>query len=170
MRGSGKSHFGSCLADELGWPKIDMDDEIQAIAGKTIPAIIETEGWESFRDQEFEVAKKVSNLEKVVISTGGGAVTFERNREVLQKNALVVFLFASFEDLVKRLSGDKTRPALKDGKSLSEEISEVWKERGEIYFDFSDIVFRAHELLPQQRRRNVELNAKILAKKIKNYL
>lgn len=170
MRGSGKSHFGSCLADELGWPKIDMDDEIEDISGKTIPAIIETEGWEKFRDREFFIAEKVSHLQNVVISTGGGAITFERNRKLLKKDALIIFLFASFEDLVERLKNDTTRPSLKNGKSLSEEIEVIWKERGETYFNFADIVFRPHEILKNEQRRNVELNAKILVKKIKEFL
>lgn len=170
MRGCGKSHMGSCIADELGWPKVDMDDEIENLAGKTIPAIIQSEGWEKFRDLEHQVAKKVSRLENVIISTGGGAITFERNREVLQKNALTVFLFASYEELLARLEGDTSRPSLKNGKTLREEMAEVWEERGEIYFEAADIVFRARNGLAKNKIDNVEQNGHILGRKIRSVL
>jgi len=170
MRGCGKSHMGSCISDELNWPKVDMDDEIEFMAGKTIPTIIKEDGWEKFRDLEHQVAKKVSRLENVVISTGGGAITFERNREVLKKNALTVFLFASQKELVSRLKGDTTRPPLLDGKTIQEEISEVWKERGDTYFKNADIVFRAKENLSENNIDNVELNGKVLARKIRSIL
>lgn len=170
MRGCGKSHMGSCIADELNWPKIDMDDEIETLAGKTIPAIIAEEGWDKFRDLEFIIAKKVSKLEKVIISTGGGAITFERNREVLQKNALTVFLFATKEELLNRLKGDTSRPSLKEGKTLAEEISEVWKERGETYFQSADIVFQARDNLAETKIENVAINGEVLGRKIKSVL
>ncbi len=170
MRGSGKSHFSSCLAESLGWAKIDMDDEIELMAGKTIPAIIKDNGWEKFRDLEYQVTKKVSRLEKVIISTGGGAVTFERNRELLKPESLKIFLFASLKELLSRLENDTTRPALKEGKTLKEEMTEVWKERGDIYFDFADIVFHAKDGLSENNRENVEINAEVLVRKIQKIL
>lgn len=170
MRGSGKSHFASCIAESLRWPKIDMDDEIEFIAGKSCAKIIKDDGWDRFRELEYEVAKKVSLLEKVVVSTGGGAITFERNRKVLQNNSLKIFLFASLSDLLSRLKGDKTRPSLTDGKTLKEEILAVWEERKDIYFDFADLVFRAKNSLSKNRKQNVEKNARVLVRKIQTLL
>lgn len=170
MRGSGKSHFGTCLSEELGWAKIDTDDEVERLSGKTIARMVKDEGWDSFRDWEYGVCKKISNLKNIIISTGGGLITFERNRKELLKNALVVFLFVSLEDLLSRLSGDSSRPSLTQKSSLQEEMEEVWKERKEIYFQYSDIIFRAKKSLSSDNRENVEMNAKILAKKIKEKL
>lgn len=170
MRGSGKSHFGTCLANELGWAKIDTDDEIERLSHKTVARLINDDGWENFREWEHSVSKKASQLKKVVISTGGGAITFERNKTLLVKNALVVFLFVSLNDLVKRLKKDTTRPALTQQKSLQDEMTEVWNDRHEIYFDAADIVFRAKNKLSRYNRENVELNARVLAKKIKQVM
>ena len=170
MRGCGKSHFGTCIAKELGWAKIDTDDEIERIEGKTTAWIINNEGWESFRNKEHDVCTKVQKLSNIVISTGGGAITFERNKKALTENALVVFLFASFKDLSKRLKGDTTRPSLTKQSHIEEEIKQVWKERKDIYFSESHIVFRAKEGLHRERRKNVEYNAKILVQKIKEHL
>ena len=170
MRGCGKSHFGTCLSRELGWAKLDTDDEIEIETGKTVAKLIQDEGWEVFRDKEHEVCKSTTDFEKVVISTGGGAITFERNREYLKKNALVVFLFSSMKDLLKRLDKDTTRPSLTGKSSLQEEMETVWAERKDIYFAHSDIVFRAQPGLSKHRRINVEKNARVLAQKIKTML
>jgi shikimate kinase len=172
MRGSGKSHFGSCLSQILGWPKIDMDDEIELVAGKTIPSIVETQGWEVFREQEHQMAKKVSGLKNLIISTGGGAITFERNQKYLKNSeTIVVFLFATLEDLVDRLSkDDNERPELEEGVGIEAELRKTWEERKDIYFEMSDIIFRAKPDLDEDSRINVEKNAMVLAKRIERLL
>lgn len=170
MRGCGKSHFGSCLSDEFGWPKIDTDDEIESSAKRTIGKIVKDEGWESFRNWEYGICKKVSKLKKVIISTGGGLITFERNRKELLKNSLVIFLFTSLPELLSRLDKDTTRPSLTGKSDLQEEMEQIWNERKEIYFSVSDIVFRAKKDLSHEKRKNVELNSQILAKKIREVL
>ncbi len=171
MRGCGKSHFASCLSNELGWPKIDTDDEIEDRTKKKIGKIVKDDGWESFRDLEFSVCKKTSLLKNVIISTGGGLITFERNRNVLLgENTLVVFLFTDLKELLRRLEKDTTRPSLTGKSDLQEEMEQVWEERKDIYFKYSDIVFRAKNNLSNDKRGNVEKNAKILAQKIKELM
>jgi shikimate kinase len=167
MRGSGKSHFGSCLSQEFGFPKIDTDEEIETITQKTIPAIIKTEGWESFRKKEEQVIQRACKIENSIISTGGGAILSQKNQEQIKKDSLIIFLFASLDELLERLENDSSRPPLTSEASLKDEITKVWKERGEIYFSLADIVFRAQENLSESKRKNVEINAKILANKIK---
>ncbi len=173
MRGCGKSHFASCLAKELHWKKIDTDDEIVKKSGKEISEIVSLYGWETFRNLEHDICKEVSTQKNVIISTGGGAITFERNQKVLQKDALIVFLFVPFHKLCKRLqkrASQKKRPALKNKLSIPDEIKQVWEERADIYFNTADIVFKAKDDLSQNAKINVEKNAKILAKKIKSLL
>lgn len=170
MRGSGKSHFGSCIANELGWGKIDTDDEIISLSGKTIPRIVSGEGWDVFRDWEHTVCKKTRDLKNVVVSTGGGAITFERNRTHLLNNALVIFLFAPFRELVNRISGDSSRPSLTQKKNIEEEVRQIWNERKDTYFSCADIVFQAQDIPGVPDYKNVETNAKILVQKIKEQL
>lgn len=170
MRGCGKSHFASCLAKELKWKKIDTDDEIVKKSRKEISQIVASHGWDTFRDLEHNICKEVSQKKHVVISTGGGAITFARNKEVLQKNALIIFLFVNFKTLVLRLKKRESknkRPALTNNISIADEIKQVWKERADIYFNAADIVFKAKDDLSKNAKTNVEKNAKILAKKIK---
>lgn len=167
MRGSGKSHFGTCLSKELGFSKIDIDDEVENLSHSTVRSLVENKGWDHFRDLEHGVCKKISSLKKIVISTGGGTVMFERNNEQLLKNALVIFLFVPFNDLFNRLKKDKSRPSLLNGYSLKDEIKKVWKERKDTYFKLANVVFTAKNNISKNRKLNVEMNAKILAHKIK---
>jgi len=173
MRGCGKSHFASCLAKELKWRKIDTDDEIVKKAGAEISEIVESHGWNTFRDLEHDICTEVSTHANVIISTGGGAITFERNRKILQENSLVVFLFVEFHKLCERLEkrASKTkRPALKNKINIPDEIKQIWEERADIYFDTANIIFKAKDDLSKNAKINVEKNAKILAKKIKKLL
>lgn len=170
MRGCGKSHFASCIAQELGWAKIDTDDEIVRISGKSVARVVKEGGWDEFRDWEHGICKKVSSLKNVVISSGGGAITFERNREFLTHNTLVIFLFTPFSVLMRRTQKDESRPSLTQKESWSQEIIDVWNERKDIYFDTADIVFRAQEIRHLSTQRNVEWNVKILVEKIKEFL
>ncbi len=173
MRGCGKSHFASCLAKELKWRKIDTDDEIVKKSGKEISDIVKSHGWETFRNLEHDICKEVSQKKNVVISTGGGAITFTRNQEVLHKNALVIFLFVDFKTLVLRLKKRESknkRPALINNTSIADEIKQIWEERADIYFDNSDLIFKAKDDLAKNAKMNVEKNAKILAKKVKKLL
>lgn len=167
MRGCGKSHIGSLLANILGMPKIDIDEEIENYTQKTIPRIIETEGWEAFREYEHQIIQNACTLENVIIATGGGAITFERNAELLHQNGIIIFLFATLSELIKRLKHDTSRPALTQEKTKEEEIIAVWNERKDIYFQNADMIFHAHPKLEKNNKNNIEANAKILAKTIK---
>jgi shikimate kinase len=173
MRGCGKSHFASCLAKELKWKKIDTDDEIVKKSGNEISEIVKIHGWNTFRDLEHDICKEVSQKKNVVISTGGGAITFKRNQDILHKNSITVFLFVNFKTLITRLEKRESknkRPSLTNKISISDEIRQIWEERVDIYFDNADIVFKAKDDLSKNAKINVEKNAKILAKKIKKLL
>lgn len=62
----------------------------------------------------------------------------EENRELLSQLGTVVYLWADADELVKRLSGDNTRPLLAGG-NLKEKINTLMDARKEIYDSVSDI-------------------------------
>ena len=55
--GSGKTTVGQLLADELGWPFVDLDDDIEAIAGSTITEVFASKGEVEFRRIEHDALK-----------------------------------------------------------------------------------------------------------------
>lgn len=74
LSGSGKSAIGSLLAARLGWGLIDTDEEIERIAGRSIPEIFIASGESTFREIERRVLQDALRMARTVIATGGGAV------------------------------------------------------------------------------------------------
>jgi shikimate kinase len=112
MPGSGKSTVGRLLARETARSFVDCDREIEARSGVSIATIFELEGEAGFRKRESQVLDELTQRVDLVLATGGGAVLAEANRENLRSRGLVIYLQASTDELVRRTSGDKSRPLL----------------------------------------------------------
>lgn len=134
--GSGKTVVGKELSKIMGRKFVDTDELIEAEQGITISAIFAAKGEEYFRDLEFEMCKKVAEMKNVVVSTGGGAMTFSRNVEAIKKGSRVVFLDASFDVICDRVGTGSTRPLFKN----RENAKKLYDERKEKYLAASDIV------------------------------
>lgn len=92
MPGCGKSTLGRLLAEQLERRFVDCDAEIERVAGKPIPEIFAKEGEEAFRALETEVVSALGRESALVIATGGGVVTRERNIPLLSQNGRILFL------------------------------------------------------------------------------
>lgn len=99
MAGCGKTTVGTELACRLGRTFVDMDEEIVKRAGKSIPEIFAEDGEEAFRSVETEVLRELAPQSALVIATGGGVVTRERNLPLLRKNSRIVRLLRPVEEL-----------------------------------------------------------------------
>ena len=100
MPGCGKSSVGSLVAQKLGRPCIDIDEEIVRVVGCDIPTIFKTYGEEYFRDLESRVLKEVLYHQRgAVICTGGGVPVREENRDVLHSTGVVYWLDRSLAHL-----------------------------------------------------------------------
>jgi shikimate kinase len=112
MMGSGKTTIGRTLSMLAGRPFVDLDHEIEAGRHKTIAQIFEESGEETFREMEYETIARVVDEAPAVIATGGGAVQFERNRELLWPRSHVIYLRASLDCLWERVRRSRNRPLL----------------------------------------------------------
>ena len=130
MAGCGKSTIGRNLAKETGKKFVDADTEIELLAGKTIPEIFAQDGEEAFRLLETEVLTALGKQSGLVIATGGGCVTRERNYPLLHQNSRIIWL--------KRCP---TRLPT-EGRPLSQQTSpvELYEMRKPMYKAFSDAV------------------------------
>ena len=102
MPGAGKSTVGRMLANALGQSFIDSDEEIVRRNGVEISTIFEIEGEAGFREREAAVLDELTQMESVVLATGGGAVLREDNRQALRSRGLVVYLRAGIDTLDAR--------------------------------------------------------------------
>ncbi|ULQ56732.1 shikimate kinase [Flavihumibacter rivuli] len=113
--GSGKSHWGTRLAERLGVPFFDLDDVIVRQEGKAITEIFAENGEEYFRLLEKNVLESLSEVnEEVIISCGGGTPCFYGNIDYMREKGKVVWLNTDSNTLVARLLKEKMkRPLLR---------------------------------------------------------
>ena len=135
MPGSGKSTVGKALAEKLSRDFIDIDEEIVNRTGRPIPKIFETQGESAFRDLETAVLADICNRSGLVIATGGGCITKERNYPLLRQNGRIVWIK---RDLSKLPTA---------GRPLSQQnkLEELYKIRKPLYEAFSDLSVQSTE-------------------------
>ncbi|MBM7636768.1 shikimate kinase [Streptococcus saliviloxodontae] len=100
--GSGKSTIAKLLDPNY----IDMDAVITDRIGMSIADFFDKEGEPAFRQIESQVLAELANSD-AVISTGGGVVVTEANRQILASNDQTIYLKADFETLCNRIEGDQ---------------------------------------------------------------
>jgi shikimate kinase len=149
-RGTGKSSVGKLLAGRLGKEYVSMDAEIVKNAGMSIPGIVEKSGWPGFREMESRLAKTLALKDHLVIDTGGGVIERPENIHALKQNARIFWLKASVPEIVARIEGDTQRPALMAGKTFTQEVEEVLKNREPKYKSAAHHEMDTDALTPDQ--------------------
>ncbi|HIC65099.1 MAG: shikimate kinase [Paracoccus sp. (in: a-proteobacteria)] len=140
MMGAGKTAVGHELARRLRVPFTDSDTEIEAAAAMTISEIFARDGEAFFRDRESQVIARILGQGPGVISTGGGAWMQARNREMIRRRAMSVWLNCDLEILWHRVRQRATRPLLQtaDPKGTLEHLL---AQRAPVYA-MADLDFR----------------------------
>ncbi len=132
LMGVGKSTVGKRLAQRLGLPFVDADNEIEEAAGMPISEIFAQFGEPYFRDGERRVIQRLIDGRPKVIATGGGAFVNDATRALILAEALAVWLDADIDILVDRVGRRDTRPLLK-GKDPRTVLRELAAVRNPLY-------------------------------------
>ena len=130
--GSGKTSVGRQLARELSMDFIDSDEEIERCTGVDIRFIFEKEGESLFREREKAIISNLTQMENLVLATGGGSILDAKNRQLLNTNGIVVYLETSVKQQLLRTQKSKTRPLLV-GKSPEAVLTRLMASRGPLY-------------------------------------
>src|SRR5258708_11918413 len=88
--GTGKSSVGQLVAAQLHFSFVDTDELIQSRAGKSIAEIFSQSGEKMFRDLEAQLVSDLAQMQRTVISTGGGLAANAANPASLKKHALSI--------------------------------------------------------------------------------
>lgn len=141
MPASGKSTIGKLLAQKINYEYYDADKYLERKEKRKISNIFAENGESYFRDLETKYLKKLSYKNKLIISTGGGAVKRDENMEALKKKGIIVFLSRKVEDIAKE--NHENRPLLKDISN----IEKLYSERIALYKKYADITIENNDTL-----------------------
>ncbi|MCE0539965.1 shikimate kinase [Kineosporia rhizophila] len=109
--GAGKTTIAHALAERLGLAVRDTDQDVEAVAGKTIADIFVEDGEPHFRELEHAAVAKALAEHEGVLALGGGAVLDPRTQEALREHT-VVFLDVRITDAARRVGLNTNRPLL----------------------------------------------------------
>ena len=129
MPGCGKTTVGKLLAQATGKRFIDADQALEERVGRSITDIIPQEGEAAFRVMETETLAELGKQSGLVIATGGGCVTREKNYDSLHQNGTIVWLTRSPDKLPT-----EGRPLSQAGK-----LEQMLEKRRPMYQHFADL-------------------------------
>lgn len=141
MRGAGKTTTGQWVARVLKRPFIDLDTELEATEGLTIPELIKQRGWQGFRDAELALLKRMMAERPIgyVFACGGGIVETPKARELLiqyhKNKGNVLLVMRDINQVMDFLKTDQTRPA------YVEDMMSVWLRRKPWFQECSNIQY-----------------------------
>ena len=132
LMGSGKSAVGRRLAKQLGLTFADSDQLVTKMAGVSITDIFDLAGEAKFRDMEFRAIQNQLQQPPHVLATGGGSFCEPKTASLIRENAIVIWLQASPETLIKRIGDTTSRPLLQSGSPL-EILQQLQTSRAPFY-------------------------------------
>ncbi len=143
--GAGKSTIARGLDPDY----IDMDALIEERLGMSIADFFAEKGEEAFRQVESEVLADLLKTDRVV-STGGGVVVSQRNRDLLKTNPDNIYLKADFETLYQRIAADKDNQRPLFLNKSKEELASIFQERQVWYEEVASRVLDVTKLSPEE--------------------
>jgi shikimate kinase len=109
--GSGKSTVARLVAEGLGLPARDTDDDVEAVAGASVSDVFVERGEDGFRALERSAVATALAEHDGILALGGGAVLDPGTRELL-RGRTVVFLDVGIKDAASRIGLNRDRPLL----------------------------------------------------------
>jgi len=147
--GSGKSTVGKIISDELFLSFLDTDEEIETRTGASIDWIFDLEGEEGFRKRESSILQDMAKRNSIVLSTGGGIILSEDNRELLSSRGTVFYLATPISVQLERTAKDKDRPLLKNGDP-EKILTKLQNDRESLYEAVADHVVNTENKSSQE--------------------
>jgi XRE family transcriptional regulator, aerobic/anaerobic benzoate catabolism transcriptional regulator len=134
LRGAGKSTLGAKLAQDLGYPFVELSREIEKLAGGSVAEIQALYGASAYRRYERRALQElVKSHAEVVIATPGGLVSEAATFTQLLSQCTTVWLQASPEDHLKRVAAQGDLRPMAASKEAMEDLKGILAGRAAFY-------------------------------------
>jgi shikimate kinase len=163
MMGAGKSAVGRALAELSGREFMDTDLLLQHRLGRPVSQLFHVYGEDAFRDHETSILHSLEPC-PAVLATGGGIVVREANWPEMRRLGLTIYLKATPEVLIERLSHSKKKRPLLQVEDWEGRLRRLLEQRTPLYeqadvtvcidgSDIADAAERVHHALTTLERQ-----------------
>jgi len=134
LRGAGKSTLGALLAEDLGFPFVELSREIEKFAGCSISEIQALYGTNAYRRYERRALEETIQIyPEAVIATPGGLVSDPATFNQLLAHCTTVWLQADPEDHMKRVTAQGDMRPMAASKEAMEDLKGILAGRAPFY-------------------------------------
>jgi XRE family aerobic/anaerobic benzoate catabolism transcriptional regulator len=134
LRGAGKSTLGQMLADDLGFPFVELSREIEKFAGCSINEIQALYGQNAYRRYERRALEEAIQIyPEAVIATPGGLVSDAATFNLLLAHCTTVWLQADPEDHMKRVAAQGDLRPMAASKEAMDDLRRILSGRAAFY-------------------------------------
>ncbi len=134
LRGAGKSTLGQKLADDLGFPFVELSREIEKFAGCSISEIQALYGMNAYRRYERRALEEAIQIyPEAVIATPGGIVSDAATFNLLLAHCTTVWLQADPEDHMKRVAAQGDLRPMAASREAMEDLKGILAGRAAFY-------------------------------------
>jgi XRE family transcriptional regulator, aerobic/anaerobic benzoate catabolism transcriptional regulator len=141
LRGAGKSTLGKMLAKKIGWKFVELNKEVEAQNGLSVPEIIALYGQEGFRRMEqAALSQLLARKELMVLATGGGIVSEPLTFDLILSSFYTIWLKAEPEEHMMRVRKQGDLRPMADDRSAMAELRNILVSREPLYSRASAVV------------------------------
>lgn len=156
MMGSGKTAVAKKISEKINFALIELDEIFEKSENISIRNFFEKYGEAEFRKKENIILKNNIEKDNVVISTGGGVILEQKNRDLLfQDDILTIYLNTEPQIIYQRIKNDTTRPLLLVDNPL-ERIKDILLKR-EVYYNKAKLKIETNNKTIEEVVKEIEL-------------
>lgn len=134
LRGAGKSTLGKMLADDLDVPFVELNQEIERVAGCGLAEIHNLLGASAYRRYERRALEETIQLyPDAVIATPGGVVSDPANYNLLLGHCYTVWLQASADEHMDRVLAQGDMRPMSGNREAMDDLKRILAERAAFY-------------------------------------